>query len=221
MAAMTGFSRSPRLAKAGLVTIDPASGTIAQIISLQYNSDSLSRTLKIQASGDEGERSQALRLRGPAVETFTLEAELDATDQLEFPGSNQAAVEAGLFPQIAAIEALVYPSAAQLRAQDGLAKAGTLEISPIEAPLALFIWSRHRIVPVRVTDLSITEEAFDADLNPIRAKVNLGLRGLTVDDLGFAHRGGGLFMAYLAAKEQLAKRAAGASLATFGVGSLP
>ncbi len=218
---MTGFSRSPRLAKAGLVTIDPESGSIGRIISLQYNSDSLSRTLKIQAAGDEGERSQALRLKGPAVETFTLEAELDASDQLEFPGNNPAAVEAGLFPQIAAIEALVYPSSAQLRTQDALAQAGTLEISPVETPLALFIWSRHRIVPVRVTDLSITEEAFDPDLNPIRAKISLGLRGLTIDDLGFAHRGGGLFMAYLTAKEQLATKAPRATLATFGVGSLP
>jgi hypothetical protein len=212
--------RSPKLAKAGLVTIDPNSGAIGRLIALQYNPDSLQRTLRIQAAGDEGERSQALRIKGPAVETFTLEAELDATDQLEFPASNQAAVDAGLFPQIAAMEALVYPGAAQLRAQDALAQAGTLEIAPVQTPLALFIWSRHRIVPVRVTDLSITEEAFDPDLNPIRARVSLGLRGLTVDDLGFAHRGGGLFMAYLAAKEQLATRAPGVTLARFGVGSL-
>ena len=218
---MTGFSRSPKLAKAGLVLIDPDSGAIVRIISLQYNSEHLSRSLQVHAIGDEGERSQALRLKGPAVETFTLEAVLDATDQLEFPDSNAAAVEAGLFPQIAAMETLVYPTSAQLRNQDTLANAGTLEIAPIETPLALFIWSRHRIVPVRVTQLSITEEAFDPNLNPILAKVSLSLRALSVDDLGFAHRGGGLFMAYLTAKEQLAQRAPAESLATFGVGSLP
>lgn len=218
---MTGFSRSPRLAKAGLVLIDPESGAIARIISLQYNSEKLTRSLQVQPSGDEGDRSQALRLKGPAVETFTLEAVLDATDQLEFPDTNAATVEAGLFPQIAAMETLVYPTSAQLRKQDALANAGTLEIAPIETPLALFIWSRHRIVPVRVTQLSITEEAFDPNLNPIVATVSLGLRALSVDDLGFAHRGGGLFMAYLTAKEQLAQRAPAASLATFGIGSLP
>lgn len=218
---MTGFPRSPKLTKAGLVLIDPENGSIGRIISLQYNSETLTHGLAIQAVGEEGERSQALRLKGPAVETFTLEAVLDATDQLEFPDRNPSATDAGLFPQIAAMEALVQPTSAQLRSQDALAAAGTLEIAPMESPLALFIWSRHRIVPVRVTQLSITEEAFDPRLNPIRAKVSLSLRALSVDDLGFAHRGGGLFMAYLTAKEQLATRAPGATLASFGVGSLP
>ena len=56
------------------------------------------------------------------------------------------------------------------------------------APLTLFIWSKNRIVPVRLTDFSITEEAFDPELNPIRAKVSLGMRVLNVDDLGFDAR---------------------------------
>ena len=59
-------------------------------------------------------------------------------------------------------------------------------------------------MPVRITDFSITEEAFDAALNPIRAKVSLGMRVLSVNDLGFEHKGGSLFMAYLQQKEQLA-----------------
>ena len=218
---MTGFSGSPRLAKAGLVLIDPASGSIVRIIALQYNSETLTRKLDVQAVGEGGDRSQALRLKGPAVETFTLEAMLDATDQLEFPDSNPAAVDAGLFPQIAALEGLINPTSAQLRSQNQLAAAGTLEIAPMEAPLVLFTWSRHRVVPVRVTDLSVTEEAFDPNLNPIRAKVSLGLRTLSVDDLGFDHRGGGLFMAYLAAKEQLGRRAPGPALGDLGLESLP
>lgn len=217
---MTGYSRSPRLVKAGIVLIDPESGSIVGSIALQYNSETLTRSLAVQAVGEDGDRSQALRIRGPAVETFTLEAMLDATDQLEDPDGNAAAAEAGLFPQISALEALVHPTSAQLRNQDNLASAGTLEIAPMEAPLALFIWSRNRVVPVRITELSVTEEAFDPNLNPIRAKVSLSLRSLSVDDLGFAHRGGGLFMAYLAAKERLAQRAPGATLATFGVSSL-
>ena len=62
------------------------------------------------------------------------------------------------------------------------------------------------MVPVRLTDFSITEEAFDTALNPIRAKVSLGMRVLNVDDLGFEHPGGRLFMAYLSNKESLARR---------------
>jgi hypothetical protein len=218
---MSGFSGSPRLLKAGLVLIDPGSGAILRAIALQYNSDNLSRSLAVQPVGEDGDRSQALRLRGPAIETFTLEAELDATDRLQFPDQNAATLDAGLLPDIAALETLIYPTAQQLRTQDQLAQLGTLEIAPIETPLALFIWSRHRIVPVRVTEFSVTEEAFDPNLNPIRAKVSLGLRALSVDDLGFQHRGGSLFMAYLSAKEALAGRAGGASLSTFGVVGLP
>jgi hypothetical protein len=218
---MTGYSRSPLLAKAGLVLIDPESGAIQRIVSLQYNAETLKRSLQAQAMGGGEQRGQALRLKGPPVETFTLDAVLDATDQLEFPDRAPAVAELGLFPQIAALETLIYPTSAQLRRQDALASAGTLEIAPMEAPLCLFIWSSSRILPVRITEVSITEEAFDPALHPIRASVSLSLRVLSVEDLGFAHRGGGLFMAYLTAKEQLARRAPAASLASFGIGGLP
>ncbi len=219
---MSGFSGAPRLIKGGIVLVDPASGRILRIVRLQYNAETLSRSVQPQAiAGDGQDRTQALRLKGPAVETFKLEAELDATDQLEFPDQNAAAVEVGLLPQLAALETIVYPQSAVLQANDALVGAGTLEIAAMEAPLTLFIWSKNRIVPVRITDFSVTEEAFDASLNPIRAKVSLGLRVLSVDDLGFQHRGGSLFMNYLRTKEQLATRAPGATLAMLGVQQLP
>jgi hypothetical protein len=66
----------------------------------------------------------------------------------------------------------------------------------------------------------VTEEAFDVALNPIRAKVSLSLRVLSVDDLGFGHRGGTLFMAYLRAKESLAGRAGAVELSALGVEAL-
>jgi hypothetical protein len=93
-------------------------------------------------------------------------------------------------------------------------------VLPLEEPLTLFVWSKQRVVPVRVTDVSITEEAFDAALNPIRAKVSLSLRVLSVDDLGFRHRGGTLFMAYLRNKESLAGRAGQVELSSLGVEGL-
>jgi hypothetical protein len=104
---------------------------------------------------------------------------------------------------------------------DSLANAGTLEIIPLEQPVTLFVWSSSRVIPVRLTDLSITEEAFDPNLNPIRAKVSLGMRVLSVDDLGFEHPGGRLFMAYLTNKESLAGQATTAALTTLGLGGLP
>ena len=104
-------------------------------------------------------------------------------------------------------DAVPRPGSAALRKRDQQASSGTLEIAPIEAPLSLFVWSRHRIIPVRVTQLTIAEEAFDPNLNPIRAKVSIAMRSLSIDDFGFSHRGGGLFMAYLTAQEALAKNA--------------
>jgi hypothetical protein len=218
---MTSFPNSPRLLKGGIVLIDPASTAVKRIIALQYNPDTISRTLQVQAMGEGGGRSQAMRIKGPPAETIKLDAEIDATDQLEFPDQNRNAVEFGILPQLAALETLVYPASATLLSNNAMAAAGTLEIAPMEAPLTLFIWSKNRILPVRVTDLSITEEAFDPALNPIRAKVSLGMRVLSVDDLGFAHKGGNLFMSYLQAKEQLVTKVPAAAMSSFGVGGVP
>jgi hypothetical protein len=213
---------SPPLVKGGLVLMDPNTTTIQSVIALQYNPESLSRTLQIQAvaGGQEGVRVDALRLRGPAVETIKLDAELDATDQLEFPTQFPNAVKYGLQPQLAQLEMLVNPTVETLLADDALANSGTLEIIPLEQPLTLFVWSKSRVVPVRLTDFSITEEAFDPNLNPIRAKVSLGLRVLNVDDLGFAHPGGRMFLTYLTNKQKLAAQATSAAISVLGLGGL-
>jgi hypothetical protein len=212
---------SPRLVRGGLVLVDPSSGTVKRVVTLQYNPDSVSRTLQVQGIADQGERSEALRLKGPAVETIKVEAELDVTDQLEFPGDNPNAVQLGLHPQIAALESLVNPAVADLVAQIALAQSGTIEIAPVETALAMFVWSAQRVVPVRVTEFSITEEAFDPLLNPIRAKVSLGMRVLSIDDLPFSHRGSTLFLGYLQRKELLATKAPAGGLDALGIGGLP
>jgi hypothetical protein len=211
---------SPRLLKGGLVQLDPGSGRVLRVIGLQYNPDTLSRTLQVQAAGESGDRSTALRLKGAAVETIKVEIEIEGAERLADPDSNQTAVKLGIQPELAVLETLVHARADDLQANDALAAAGVLEVLPLEAPLTLFVWSKQRVVPVRVTDLSITEEAFDVALNPIRAKVSLSLRVLSVDDLGFAHRGGTLFMAYLRNKESLAGRATSVQLSDLGVEGL-
>jgi hypothetical protein len=219
---MSAFPNSPKLLKAGIVVADVATSTIQRVISLQYNPDTLTRSLAPQAlASDEKDRSEALRLKGPAVETIKLEAEIDATDQLADPDNNPDAVQFGIHPQLAALEVLAHPSSTDLLANSALEAQGMLEIIPMEAPLLLFVWSRNRITPVRLTDFSITEEAFDPDLNPIRAKISLGLRVLSVDDLGYQHPGGILFMNYLAQKEQLAARSVSAALSVLGLNANP
>jgi hypothetical protein len=211
---------SPKLLKGGLVQVHPDTGKVLRTIALQYNPDTLTRTLQVQATGESGIRSEALRLRGAAVETIKLEVEIDATERLDDPGANRDTVKLGIQPELAALESLVHARADDLQANDAMASSGALEVLPLEAPLTLFVWSKQRIVPVRVTDLSVTEEAFDVALNPIRAKVSLGLRVLSVDDLGFRHRGGTLFMAYLRNKESLARRAGEVPLSELGVETL-
>lgn len=219
---MTGYSRSPSLIKGGLVLLDAASGAVSRVISLQYNPESLSRSLQIQAiAGDGQDRSQVMRVKAPAVETIKIDVTLDATDQLELSDVNAVAVEYGIHPQLALLETLVQPPSERLVANNRLASLGTLEIAPVEQPLTLFVWSKSRIVPVRITDLSVTEDAFDSALNPIRAKVSLGMRVLSINDLGFDHRGGGIFMAYLQAKEQLARKARPGTLGELGIGRIP
>lgn len=218
---MSSFPNSPKLLKGGIVLVDPTTAAIQRIIALQYNPDTLTRTLQPQSVDPSAkDRSEALRLKGPAIETFKLEAEMDATDQLEFPQQNPGATQFGIFPQLAALEIIVYPTSAQLLTANSLAQAGTLEIAPMEAPLTLFVWSKSRVVPVRITDFSITEEAFDTVLNPIRAKVSLGMRVLSVDDLGFNDKGGNLYMVYQQQKEQLAAMAQGGTLGALGIGGI-
>jgi hypothetical protein len=217
---MTNFPGSPRLLKGGIVLIDPQTSTVLRIIALQYNPDTLTRSFQVKGVGaDSGDRSEALRLKGPPVETIKLEAEIDATDQLEL--AQGPATQIGLHPQLAALEVIVYPTSAQLTSNNLLTQIGTLEIIAAEAPLTLFIWSKTRILPVRLTEFSITEEAFDVNLNPIRAKVSLGMRVLSIDDLTFDHKGGNLFMTYLQAKEQLAAQSPSATFGTLGIGGIP
>jgi hypothetical protein len=217
------LTSSPRLVKGGLVVMAPGGGAVRSRIAFQINPETFTRTYQVQGVGGDGggERAQPFRLKGPAIESIKLDAEIDATDQLEFPDSNADAVAFGIAPQLATLEALVHPSVEELLSVAAQAANGTLEILPPEAPLVLFVWSKSRVVPVRVTDFSITEEAFDPALNPIQAKVSLGLRVLSTDDLGFTHKGGTIFIGYLRAREALAAKAGSATLQSLGLTNLP
>lgn len=220
---MSTSNISPRVLKGGIVLLDPDTFTVLPngIIVLQYNPDTLTRSFKIKGAEEGGDRSEALRLTGPPVETIKLEAEIDAADQLGQNPPDQTTVRYGIFPQLSALETIVYPASATLQNNFNLAQAGTLEIMPIMAPFTLFVWSASRIAPVRITELSITEEAFDPALNPIRAKVSLGLRVLTIDDLTFSDRSGSIYMAYQRQKESLAALFQGGTFGALGVTGVP
>jgi hypothetical protein len=212
---------SPKVPRGGLVLLDPAGRAVQRVIALQYNPDSLSRSLQVRGTTtDAGDRLEATRLKGPPAETIKLDAEIDATDQLEFPLRNKDAVESGILPELAALEMAVTPDSAALQAAQRLADTGTLEVLPLPSPLVLFVFGSNRVLPVRITDVSILEEAFDSKLNPIRARVTLSMRVLSVDDLQPGTRGAGLAMAALQSRERLA-RAQPRTLQALGLGGLP
>jgi hypothetical protein len=195
---------SPSIMKGGIVMLDPDTAIPRGAIVLQYNPDTLTRRLQPQGVGDQADRSEILRLKGPPIETISVAAEIDATDQLAAPADNPTAVAVGIQPQLSALELLLYPSSIDLIANEVLTLVGTIEILPMQSPLAVFVWSPTRITPVRITSLDITEEAFDTNLNPIRAKVSLEMRVLNVNDTGFINPAGALYMVYQIEKEALA-----------------
>jgi Contractile injection system tube protein len=198
---MTTFPNSPRLIKGAIVGLDPFN-PVASVIVFQYNPDTMTRTLQVQAAGGEGGQSEALRLKGAPIETFKLDVEIDATDQLEKAESN--AVSMGIHPQLAALEMLTYPKSTLVITNTALLATGTIEVIPPTGPFTLFVWGLKRVVPVRLTEFSITEEAFDEDLNPIRARVSLGLRVLSYNDLPLVHPGHALFLVHQGVKEVMA-----------------
>lgn len=198
---MTGFSGSPRLSKGALIGLDVLK-PVASVVVFQYNPEKVTRSLRPKASGADGAQGEALRISGPPEETFNLDIEIDATDQLA--AGDPIAGSLGIAPQLASLEMMFYPASALVIANEALALAGLVEVVPPEAPLALLVWSPTRVLPVRLTDISIAEEAYDPNLNPIQAKVTVGMRVLNYDDLGLLSVGGGLFMVHQIAKEVMA-----------------
>jgi hypothetical protein len=211
------FPGAPKVLKGAVVgvsVVDP----LSSVVIFQYNPDTLTRTIRVSAAGNEGDKSEALRLKGPPDESVKLDVEIDASDQLEH--GDEAAGELGVYPALSRLELLLYPSSKLMIANEVLTALGVIEIVAPEAPLTLLVWGPKRVLPVRMTGFTITEEAFDPNLNPIRAKVSLDLMVLNYHDLGLLSVGGALFMAHQIAKEAMAKRDQPTSLSAVGTTTL-
>ena len=199
---MTTFPGSPRLLKGAIVGLDPVN-PLASVIVFQYNPETMTRRIEARSmGGEDGDKSEVFRLTGPPKETISFSAEVDAADQLE--KGNPLAVSMGVYPALSALEMLLYPKSATVIANDLLAQIGNIEIIPPEAPMTLFVWGAQRVLPVQLGSLSITEEAFDPLLNPIRAKVELSLQVLSYHDFKVTQPGHTIFMAHQIAKEIMA-----------------
>ncbi len=211
---MTTYPGSPRLLKGALVVFETVAPIPTNLIAFQYNPDSVSRSLEAQSPvGARGSRWSSGRTRDllAPTERLKLTVELDASDRLE--DGSVIATATGLHPALAALELLLYPTSTQVILGKLLSAIGSAFIAPAKEPLVLLVWGPLRVVPVLVESVSITEQAFDQLLNPIRATVELGLRSLYAQELKTA---GKVFEAIdvvnLIAKEVLAHENAGASV---------
>ena len=193
----------PKLLKGALVSA-PYDGSSASVIPFQYNPEMLSRNLSPQyIGGEQLDQADMVRFDGAPVETIDAEVEIDATDALEANDPNT--VKMGIHPQLAALELLIYPTTTYMKTiEANLLQSGTTEIVPPLVPLTLFVWGSLRVVPVRIDSMSITEDAHDALLNPIRATVSLSMRVLSYSDLAYNSIGYELFLAYQTKLEQIA-----------------
>lgn len=191
----------PRLLKGALVAFDLPAPT-PRVVVFQYNPATLTRTLEAQMQEGESKTGDPPRFKGAPVETIKLDVELDATDRME-RGDEQAG-DAGVLAQLAALETLIYPRSGEVVANNLLLRIGTIEIIPSVAPLTLFVWGKRRILPVRVTEFGVTEDAHHPNLSPLRAKVSLGLRVLSYSDVSADHPAWNLFLAHQVVKEGLA-----------------
>jgi hypothetical protein len=206
------FPRSPILLKGALVVYpSQAPGTQpAATIPFQYNPDGLNRTLANRTNApDAGNigaaREDAMRVIGPPVETINLTITLDATDSLEQPQRNPAVARHGLHPALALLELLLYPPTTMVEEIDRLAAQGEVQLKPADLPLVLVVWGESRVLPVMLTSFSVTEQAFDPKLNPIRAEVRLGMRVLTYMEFPKKSIARDAYLAYQRQKEVLAK----------------
>lgn len=205
------FPHSPKLLKGALVSFPSQFlGSVPNVIVFQYNPDELSRTLahRVPPRGPTNAgsaREDVYRVQGAPVETINLTVELDAADQLAEPQKHAHVVQFGLHPALAALEMLLYPTSAQRLSSQVLSATGGAQVTRYDLPLTLLVWGKSRVVPVHLTNFSMTEQAFDPQLNPIRARVQLGMRVLTDMELLQTSLGRNAYVAYQTQKEVLAR----------------
>jgi hypothetical protein len=143
----------------------------------------------------------ALATTGDPGESFSFTLIMDSDQQIadisSDPIGGGLATVSGLYSRLAAIEMLQFPNkppsgglvggvtAAASAAGVGASAAGAAQTSvpSMMVPIVLFVWGPLRIVPVRITALSVAEKMFDDLLNPTHAEATITLTVLTPDDI--------------------------------------
>jgi hypothetical protein len=190
------------LLKGALVSFTPTFLVPAPNVTVfQYNPEGLTHAWSqpdrgASATAPSTEAGNPLAVPGMPGEEFSLTVIVDATQDIadDVPISAQLAEASGVYTRLAALEMLLYPvtggAMSQLLGQasaalglGGSSSGPTRTVPGSTVPVVLFVWGPFRIVPVRVTGLTITERLYDELLNPIHAEVQLKLRVLTPAEL--------------------------------------
>ncbi|MEU5948399.1 hypothetical protein ACIBTZ_24520 [Micromonospora sp. NPDC049460] len=200
---MTSFPGSPRTLHGAVVAVDLGAPATRPIV-FQYNPDQVTRTVRPRGGPDSPSAGPAdpHRLSGAPVETISLTLEVDAADQLA--NGDEVAAAMGVMPHLAALELLLYPPSSRMIENAALLLTGAIEILPAQGPLTLLVWGPGRALPVRIEGISIVEQAFDPELFPTRASVDLSARVLSYHDLPVTDPGYALFLVHQVAKELMA-----------------
>lgn len=198
--------------KGALISFMPTFvGSLPNVVVFQYNPEAITHawTAAAETSGPPKAAGDPLASGGVPGESFSFKLSLDANDSIADGGLNPIAAglasATGVYTRLAALEMLQYPSSASsgpslvgsvsasismgglsASASAGLPAPSTA-VPNSDLPAVLFVWGPQRIVPVRVTELSIAETLYDALLNPTHAEVSVTLKVLTLQEINGMH----------------------------------
>ncbi len=190
-------------APGGIVRLDPTTYAPVAVIPFQFNPAAVRRTLQAATVGGQpGGHSEAVQFTGAPTETFVLEIELDCYNAGLLPAV--VGQDSGLYPMLYAMETLIYPPMTQVDTSLAALSTGTMAIAPIAVPPVLLVLGGNRVVPVALQSFSIVEQAFDNDLNPLRAVVSLSARVLSYSDTTYNSPAYQSYKTYQQSKEGLA-----------------
>jgi hypothetical protein len=175
---------------------------IPNVIIFQYNPETMTHTWTPATTnpGTPGSTSNPLAITGDPQESFSFTLAMDSNDMIADGDALETglATLSGVYSRIAALEMLLFPTAppgggliGSVTAALGIGGASaspdpTRQVPAAQLPTVLFIWGPGRIVPVRVTTLTITEKLYDATLlNPTHVEAQVGLRVLTKEELAY------------------------------------
>lgn len=180
---------------------------LPNVIIFQYNPETMTHTwaqAEAASSGGRQKGGNPLAVKGLPGESFSFTIAMNAQDMIAdgSPVAEGIATASGVYSRLAALEMLLYPTGTS----DGGGLVGSVSASvsvggggfsvggsgsatvkrtipESQIPTVLFVWGPGRILPVRVTQLTITEKLYDEFLSPVHAEAQLGLQVLTPEEL--------------------------------------